>query len=244
MSTGETATGQLQDKAYQVLRHALCEGRLVPGSELTESELATRFQLTKAPLRSALSRLSHEGWLVAAARRGYQVRPITLRDAQDIFAMRKLLEPQAARLAAGHVEGDALRRLDDAVRRPYEAEEEEAQRQFFSANKAFHVGIAQASGNQRLATAIAGLHDECERILRFGMTHLDWSSDWRHGHEEIVEALVRGDGAQAEQLALRQLETSEKFVLGALLAGFSDTPLGRPRQAGVERPSSLAAVRP
>ncbi|GMV01799.1 MAG: GntR family transcriptional regulator [Burkholderiaceae bacterium] len=238
MSTGETVTGQLQDRAYQFLRHALCEGRLAPGSELTESELATRFQLTKAPLRWALSRLSHEGWLVALPRRGYQVRPITLRDAQDIFAMRKLLEPPAARMAAGHIESDVLLRMDDAVRRPYEAGEEEAQRQFFSANKAFHVGIAEASGNQRLAAAIAGLHDECERILRFGMTHLDWSSNWRHGHEEIVEALVRGDGAQAEQLALRQLETSEKFVLGALLAGFSDIPLG-PRQLAGERSAGL-----
>lgn len=225
MGANKQSGGLLQEKAYRLLRQAICEGKLTPGSELSENELAARFRLTKAPLRSALSRLSHEGWLTAEARRGYVVRPITLRDTQDIFALRKMLEPPATRMAAGRIDSGTLRTLDSACRNPYGTCEDESHRRFFSANKAFHVGIAQVSGNARLATTVAALHDECERILRFGMEHLDWSRDWRHGHEEIIDALVRGDGDEAERLALRQLETSEKIVLDALLRGFSDIPV-------------------
>lgn len=215
----------LQERAYRMLRSAICEGDLAPGCELSESELSSRFSLTKAPLRSALSRLSHEGWLSASARRGYVVRPITLRDTQDIFAMRKMLEPAAARLAAGNIDHAALRTLDEACRTPYRPEDREELRQFFAANKAFHVEIAQASGNSRLAATIASLHDECERILRFGMKHLNWSENWCHGHDEMVDALSKGETDTAERIALRQLETSERIVLEALFRGVSNTPI-------------------
>lgn len=226
MITASSNKGELlQDRAYRLLRIAICEGDLMPGTELSENELAEVFALTKAPLRSALSRLSQEGWLSATARRGYLVRPITIRDTRDIFALRKILEGSAARMAAGNINTERLQALDEVCKTPYSVDDEEARRAFFSANRAFHVEIATASKNMRLASCIAKLHDECERILRFGMKHLDWSDDWSHGHEEIVEALAQGNGLEAERIVLRQLETSEKIVLDVLLRGFTDTPI-------------------
>lgn len=218
----------LQDTAYRVLRQAICDGGLAPGAELNESQVAEMFQLTKAPLRSALARLVHDGWLVVSTRRGYAIRPITLRDTKDIFGLRKIVEPRAAFLAAGRASKEQLQQLNRNCASPDTAEGTAASitgTEFFKANKAFHVGIAELAGNARLTSLIASLHDECERILYFGMNHLDWSLDWHHGHEEIIDALSQGDGGLAESIALRQLVKSEQIVIDALLQGVEDTPI-------------------
>lgn len=226
MSISQNIKGELlQDKAYRLLRTAICEGDLLPGAEISEGELVKIFDLTRAPLRYALSRLSHEGWIQATARRGYMVRSITLRDTEDIFMLRKVLESGAARMAAGKINRKRLMLLNDVCKTPYDANDADACRTFFTANRSFHVEIAKATGNMRLVSSIADLHDECERILRFGMKHLDWSEDWTHGHEEIVDALANGDGKEAERIVLRQLETSQQVVINALMRGFEDTPI-------------------
>lgn len=221
----------LQDRAYRLLRKAICRGQFAPGTILSENHAAQTFELTKAPVRSALRRLEHEGWLTVSARRGYEVRPITLRDTQDIFGLRKIVEPQAAFMATGRMTPERLAELEGFSGVSYLADvsAEDNNELFFAANRAFHVGIAQATDNLRLVQIIENLHDECDRILRFGMQHLNWSIDWQHGHEAIIDAIRAGDATGAQDIAHQQLATSERIVTEALMQGVADLPIGSSR---------------
>lgn len=88
---------RLTDTAYHTVKRQVVECALPPGVEVTERELMERYGLSKAPLREALVRLSQEGLLRAIPRSGYRITPITVQDVRDIFELRLLLEPVAAR---------------------------------------------------------------------------------------------------------------------------------------------------
>ncbi|MEM8987078.1 MAG: FCD domain-containing protein, partial [Pseudomonadota bacterium] len=101
---------------------------------------------------------------------------------------------------------------------------------FFAANKDFHVGIAKASGSIRLTDIVSFLHDEAERVLRYaarqhGLVDTSLFEDWAHGHDEILEALIAGDGKTAERLARTGLEKSERIVIDVLREKAEQLPI-------------------
>ena len=97
--TEPDAEPSLSDQAYDAIRSAILICALAPGEAISESTLASRYGVGKAPVRAALSRLRQEGLVSASPRRSYVVAPITLRDVQELYALRLILEPATARRA-------------------------------------------------------------------------------------------------------------------------------------------------
>jgi len=159
----------LSDRAYERIRHDIISCVIAPGTEISEAQLCTHYKLGKAPVRMALNRLAHDGLVRAIPRRGYRVTPVTLKDIHDVFELRLMLEPAAARMAAGKVNAQRLKALDEACRAGYQPGDPRSTARFLEANKAFHVAIARATGNARLADAVERQLDE---MTRWVLDHL------------------------------------------------------------------------
>src|SRR6476620_11022636 len=147
----------LTERAYDRLRREIITCVIQPGSEISETQLSTPYKMGKAAVRVALTKLAHDGLVRAIPRRGYMVMPVTLKDIHDVFELRLMLEPLAARMAAGKVNMQRLRGFDEICREGYQPGDARSTTRFLDANKAFHVEIAQATGNARLASAIEQL---------------------------------------------------------------------------------------
>jgi DNA-binding GntR family transcriptional regulator len=104
------------DDAYDRIRRDLLSCKLMPGSTVTESQLMSEYDIGKTSCRIALVRLVHEGFVRSLPRQGYRIAAITLKDVEEVFALRVQLEPLAARLACGRVDVELLRRLEAACR--------------------------------------------------------------------------------------------------------------------------------
>lgn len=204
--------------AYEAIKRDVVRCRLVPGAELTEGELATRYGFGKAPVRDALARLAQEGLVRVLPRRGYVVAPINVKDVQDIFALRLVLETEAVRLAAGRVDGPQLRRLDEVCRAGYDPDDPESAADFLRVNTEFHVTIARASGNDRMADILAQLLCEMERIFQVGLRLRNRSEEMAHEHRDLVDALLEGDGEAAARIDATQIRASRKMVMDGLLS--------------------------
>lgn len=211
----------LTDRAYERIKHDIICCVIAPGTEISEAQLCTHYKLGKAPVRMALSRLAHDGLVRAIPRRGYMVTAITLKDIQDVFELRLMLEPVAARMAAGRVNAQRLRTLDEACRAGYQPGDVKSITRFLDAIKAFHVAIAQATGNFRLASTIEQLLDEMTRLLHLGLGLRNRSQEMQHEHRALVKALLRGDGGTAERLSRDQIESTRNMVLSAILTNSS-----------------------
>jgi DNA-binding GntR family transcriptional regulator len=211
----------LTERAYERLRRDIISCAIAPGSEISEAQLATQYKLGKAPVRVALTKLAHAGLVKAIPRRGYMVMPVTLKDIHDVFELRLMLEPAAARMAAGKVNTQKLRGLDEICREGYEPGDARSTARFLDANKAFHVEIARGAGNLRLAAAIEQLLDEMTRLLHLGLGLRKGPQDTLHEHKALVKALARGDGETAERICRDQIEASRNMVLSAILTSRS-----------------------
>jgi DNA-binding GntR family transcriptional regulator len=207
----------LTERAYERLRRDIISCAFPPGGEISESQLATQYKLGKAAVRVALTKLSHDGLVRAIPRRGYMVMPVTLKDINDVFELRLMLEPGAARMAAGKVSTQRLKAYDEVCRDGYQPGDAKTTTRFLEANKAFHIEIAQAAGNARLAAAIEQLLDEMARLLHLGLGLRKGPQDTVHEHKTLVKALGRGDGETAERICREQIEASRNMVLSAVL---------------------------
>lgn len=218
-----SARPQLNSIAFERLKRDILTCALEPGRQVTEGQLAARYTLGKAPIRAALAGLCQAGLVRAIPRRGYLITPITLSDVQDLTDLRLLLEPSAAKLAAGQLgpeQIDTLYRLCEVRCSPRERSSERA----VSAHRELHLAIARGCGNQRLAGTLAKLYDDVERLMHLGVSRVDPQE--MSGYKPLVDALAGNNGDAAAELMIEQIELGRKRILEALLSSRSQAEIG------------------
>jgi DNA-binding GntR family transcriptional regulator len=212
----------IAERAYQRLRLAIVECRLAPEQRLTEASVAQQLQVGKTPAREALRRLVLEGLARVTPRHGYTVAPITLRDVQELFDLRLLVEPAAAALASGNLEAALMSRLKRLSQVGYGEGGRDSVRKFVRANTEFHMQIAHLSGNHRIAQLAAQLQLESERLINFGVLLHPQSERTVDEHRRLFEALASGDAYSARQIAEEHIRATRQMVVESLI---SDTRL-------------------
>jgi len=101
--------------AYERLLRAIDNGTLPPGSRLRESELATRFGISRTPVREALKRLEAQGLVTHEAHHGAVVASLNYSEITELYYLREVLEGTAARLAAVHATDTEIEILQEMV---------------------------------------------------------------------------------------------------------------------------------
>lgn len=215
-----TAEDSLGGTAYTAVKRAIIRCQLAPGQQVSESQLAARFSLGRAAVRTALSRLSQEGLVRPVARSGHLVTSITLTGVRDVFDVRMHLEPPAARRAAERgTDLTMLRELEKACREArYEPGDDAAVDLFLRANTALHVEVAAASGNRRMADIVQGLLEASERFFHLALRRTDRNEEMYHEHHDLIDALLAGDAQRAHDASVEQIAASERMVVDALLS--------------------------
>lgn len=211
------------DQAYDMVFQAIIMCDLAPGSLVSEASLSEQFDSRKAATRAALERLTAIGLVEPVPRRGYRVKPVTLREVNDLFHVRELLELPVVRAAAGRVDAAALTCLDSVRAANYQPGDRESEARFLRENTRFHLLIAAAVGNDRLNAMLAQLYREMERLFHFGLGSRDRSQEMSREHTALIEALAARDGETAARVMAEELASSKAMVLDALMR--SDTLL-------------------
>ncbi len=210
-------TRRRSDEAYDAIYRAIVRCEVAPGEIVTELQLGERFGFGRAAVRAALDRLSERRLLRPMRRQGYCVKPITLRDVNELFELRMILELGAIRLAAGRVDEASLRHLDSICSQGYKPGDRESEARFLAANSEFHLVIATATGNERLVSFLAQTLSEMERLFHFGLAARNRTDEMRSEHKALMEALIAGDAERAEAVTREQIVTSKAMVMDALL---------------------------
>jgi DNA-binding GntR family transcriptional regulator len=211
-------TGRLSDRAYERIKRDIIVCSLEPGQNFTEEQLADEYGVGRAAVRSAVKRLYQEQLIQVGPAKRYAIAPITLKHAQDVYQMRSLLEPKAARMAAGNLSREQIEQLEYLGTAQYKPGDPKSAEDFLRSNSEFHVQVARASGNEIMAEVVASLLDRAERLNHLSHMLGDRNEEAVHEHHELLDALSRGDCDRAEEVMRQQIESAKNFVLMALMS--------------------------
>ncbi|WP_377299280.1 GntR family transcriptional regulator [Rhizobium sp. SGZ-381] len=192
-------------QAYEQILNLILTGQAEPGVMITERRLADTLNMSRTPIRDALLMLEGEGLLIRQGSRGLQVKQMRIEDYMDALQIRALLEPEAARLAAGRMAREELDELAAILASLLESASQPGSKPDRSivrdVDDRLHGGIGEAAGNQQLAQIIKTLRRQTQIFdLRSVPERLEATC---REHLVIIDALKDGRGEDAAA-AMRQ----------------------------------------
>lgn len=229
-AVGEIHVARAAEVMASTLRSEIFQGRIKPGTLLpTERELAAESGLSRASVREALKSLAHDGLLLAKVGRGggYLVqeppRDAVIRSL-DVFIrgrainggalveVRKVIEPACAAFAAERRSEHHLHRLRALTEEMSTMTDDITS--FLDLNIDWHILIAEASGNEVLASVMVAISTNIRSAIgadEYGSPEMMQAA--QRLHESVVKAIADGDAAAAHRRMHRHLHAAGEVII-------------------------------
>jgi DNA-binding GntR family transcriptional regulator len=196
------------DTIHQRVLLAIIEHRLPPGTKLGEEKLGKVFGVSRTQIRQVLERLAHDNIVTVVPNRGAFVSSPSVEEAREVFAARRLIEPDLIRQATARAKAADIRRLRDHVARETRASVANDKRAVIRLTGEFHQAIADIAGNRFLARTLRELETlTCLVIILYDAPNVP-ACPW-HEHGSLVDVIEQGDADRAAALMLEHLQHVE-----------------------------------
>jgi DNA-binding GntR family transcriptional regulator len=191
---------RMADTLRDRLEQDIVTNALPPGARLEEQSLATRFGVSRTPIREALMQLATAGLVTLQSRRGAFVASLSLREIIERFEVMAIFEGACGALAARRVTDEGRQELLEAHRACVQEAAEGDADTYYYANERFHRLIYEASHNTFLIEQARQLHDRLKPYRRLQLRARSRVATSLAEHQGIVDAILAGEGDKAERL--------------------------------------------
>lgn len=206
----------LRQQVLASLKEALFNGRLAPGQQLTEEGVAEFLGVSRTPAREALAILFQEGILERRSKVGFTVTIPTKDKIEQIFQVRHLLEPYAARLAAGNANAKDIRRLRELVSALRDNLDAPDPVDYLEPDRELRRLIFGLSRNQQLVDCIGRYENHLNIVAALTLRDPATRRIGLKVDAPIVEAIAAHDPDGAATAIHRQLEAGKQALLAVL----------------------------
>lgn len=205
----------LRDKAYQSIKDKILSGDIVPNTFLNEAQLIRELDVSRTPIREALSRLEQEGLVKVLPKKGVLVRALTVSEISQGFEARMLLEPYIIETYMKFIDRKELqlikRKSQGFVGAPPDAAE------FAALDDHLHRLIADACPNSFIRDTLNKVFDQNIRIRVFSERDLyERHIEAAREHITLIDFILKNDAVKAKEAMQYHLTTSRDTEMGAL----------------------------
>jgi len=225
-------TSSLTQRVAEQIRAAIRSGEFAPGSLHSVADIANQLGVSRTPVREALLQFAANHVVKFERSRGVRILELSIKDIEEIYSLRLLLEaPSAHRAATRMSDRDRalFRKAFAGMRKATEAGDEAL---FQKHDLVFHDAIVRAAGNDRVAGVVANTRGQMQ-ALGLSTTKSRTLADILAAHEKIYDAVVAGNPVAASEAVQDHLiETLTMMVKQSLPPDDSETyepPLTRLR---------------
>jgi DNA-binding GntR family transcriptional regulator len=206
----------LTEKVRKIIEAAIINNELKPGEHLKELDLVDRLKISRGPVREAFRSLENAGLIVSQPRRGFQVAPLNIKEAMDLYEVRPWLEGQATRLAVKHRDEKFIAELQDIVNAMEKAVHEGDVGAYIRLDARFHRTIYENSNNDVLIDTMNGLWKKCLRYIIVNDSYRGEIKSSFERHRELFRSIRDDMPVKAQKTAERNLEKAKLTLLAGL----------------------------
>lgn len=203
------------ERVYLQIKQAILDGKLLPGAFIAETQLADSLGISRTPVRNAIPRLEHEGFIISVPTKGYQVAEISFHDIEEIYQLKEILECHMIRETADKFTPAEIDELEALLQVANLVLEKEDYAGFLKASRDFHHELESKFGNQRISNLLASLDEHVSRFiiaqLRTQSIQLS-NSPALQDHRLILEAIRKRNVEKAVSLTRDHLRRHRDLI--------------------------------
>ncbi|MEM7743900.1 MAG: GntR family transcriptional regulator [Pseudomonadota bacterium] len=200
------------DVVFDYLRSEIVSNTLQPGTKISEVDTATRFGVSRQPVRDAFSRLANQDLLLIRPQKPTEVRKFSLAKVNQSRFVRLAVELEVVRNAcdvwdAGR--GETIGANLERQRRAVDGGDVEA---FHELDYEFHKLICELSGNGMMFETIQFYKAKIDRLCMLSLGAASEASDLLRDHQQMADAMLSGDVGAAEQVVRLHLSRLDQTI--------------------------------
>jgi len=215
--TKTRASENLSARVYNQIKHLILCNEIMPGQKLNHQQLSERLDVSRTPVREALTRLVQEGYVSFLPNRGFTCKEFRMQEAEELYELREALAAFAVEKAIESLTDNGLDQLKNKMHSYGRDVENRFTRERLVYDQDVHLAIAQVSGNETLQNMLSHVF---ERIVLKRRT--DGIYDSARGmtahqeHLQLLAAMERRDAAQAVAIVRSHIQAGKNNVMADL----------------------------
>lgn len=195
----------LKDIAYNEIKEKIVNCTFAPGSFLDSAYLVQLLEMSRTPIREAITRLEQEGLVQVVSQKGVLIQNVTLKNIRDTYSAREVIEPQMILRYGKQIGMETL--LD--CRKKLEADMSELSiEEVVELDDLLHKVIMYASNNDYFISFFQSLCDQNRRIQYMTKSLTERRAKNQNAHLEILELLIEEDYEKASIMMEKHLKNS------------------------------------
>jgi DNA-binding GntR family transcriptional regulator len=222
-------TESLKLHAYNIIKKNIVECIYTPGSMINEEQLKTELNISRTPIRDALSRIEQEGLIEIKPKKGILITPITIDEINKIFEVRLLIEPYAIQKYGNSLDTNTLMEYLSFYRG--ENKDQLTSEKVIELDDSFHDLIIGCIPNKYLITFYNVITSQNKRLrVLSGSEYTNRIEKGQDEHVKIIEALLKEDYDGASNALIEHLQESKSSSFKLLtkippnVAAWTNTP--------------------
>jgi DNA-binding GntR family transcriptional regulator len=217
----------LKQTVYEKIRYSLLSGDHNPNDRLSEVMLAEKINVSRTPVREAMSRLESEGFLERIPGMGSYIRKLSRSEIEELYDLRALLEGYAAALAAKRIRPNQIEELERICSELWSCIEDykskgltfvpsDKKKEFSLQDVLFHSLIVEASGNSLVVKAVGDFRIMSQIIMLSGKeTTVQAFVNTYQAHMDIINALRASDSNLVQECIQQHILEGKKSACAA-----------------------------
>jgi DNA-binding GntR family transcriptional regulator len=203
----------LASAVLERLREKILSGEIREGEQLRQDAIATEFQISRIPVREALSHLAAEGLITIVANRGAVVSALSPDEIMQIFETRAALECYMLRCAIPNMTAEDFKRAEDVLTHFEESLERDSEVKSWGAwNWSFHSALYAPANRSFMLSYVKTLNINCDRYTRL---HLVFTRDLHRAgraHRELLDACKTKDPEIASAALWKHITEAGEYL--------------------------------
>ena len=210
---GKRTVTTIREQVYKILRDDICQGVYAPGTRLQEVDLAENLSVSRSPVREALRQLAADGLLLEIPNKGVYVKEFTVKDIEEIYDLRVMLESYGILHSTGHITSIRRERLLGFLADLESFLQKGDLESYTSIDEQLHSHIVHLGDNSLINDTYDRVRSMNQQFRILSLMDEQRFRESMDEHREFVLALVTGDPQRADDINRHHLELARAAIL-------------------------------